>query len=193
MVRVWDRVVRLFHWSLLGVFVTLYVSAENNEIEFHSIVGYFLALLLALRIAWGIFGSEHARFTSFSYSPAASIRYLKSIFSGHPQRYLGHNPAGAIMVFLLLLVLTGIVTTGLITEATIEFEGPLLAFTANIDDEMAFAIQKLHRILVDVAFWLIGLHVAGVLLACIQHRENLVRAMVTGYKPGAAEQINSTQ
>lgn len=193
MVRVWDRVVRVFHWSLLIVFTTMYIAAQSNEIEIHSLVGYLLLALVLVRLIWGVIGSEHARFRSFAYSPRTVLLYLKNIVSGHPQRFIGHNPAGAIMVFMLLLVLSGLVLTGLITEATIEFTGPLLGFTQGIDDQLAYDIQKIHQVLADVSLWLIGFHIVGVLLACIQHRENLVRAMVTGYKAADAEQINSTQ
>lgn len=195
MVRVWDLVVRLFHWSLLVVFTTMYIAAQSNEIEIHSLVGYVLMGLLSIRLVWGVFGTQHARFRAFAYSPRAAIDYIKSIISGHPERFIGHNPAGAIMVFALLFVLAGLVITGLITEATIEFEGPLLGLTSGVDDQLAYAIQKIHQVLADVSLWLIGFHIAGVLLACIQHRENLVRAMITGYKYKAADidHVNSTQ
>ena len=181
-VSVWDVGVRGFHWSLLLVFTGAYLSAEFNEIEFHEIFGYGLIFLIIFRIIWGFVGSPYARFRSFIFSPRLTLDYIQSLHSGSPAHYLGHNPLGALMVFTLLACLNGLAFTGLITLAGIEFEGPLLSLVVNFKDELIYLIQDLHEILATVMLVLISLHVAGVVLASMQHKENLIISMFTGKK-----------
>lgn len=181
-IRVWDLPVRLFHWTLVGGFVTAYLTGIYRGSDVHALVGYALCLLLLARLFWGFSGSEYARFKSFVFSPAETVAYLSSMLSGRPRHYYGHNPAGALMVFALLTLLALIFATGLLTLAVIDFEGPLLVLANYFDDETSSAIRHLHRWLTNSALVLIGLHVMGVIVGSIQHKENLVRAMVTGRK-----------
>ncbi len=76
MVPVWDKLVRAFHWSLVVFFVAAYATAEEAE-GLHRFIGYCIAALLAMRVAWGFIGSRHARFTDFVRSPRAVLDYIK--------------------------------------------------------------------------------------------------------------------
>ncbi len=182
-VRVWDLPTRLFHWTLVLGFASAYLTAEFHRGDIHSLIGYALCLLLAARIYMGFFGSRYTRFNSFIFSPGETIAYMRSMFGKHPvKHYLGHNPAGALMVFSLLAMLTAIFATGLISLATIDFEGPLLALERNFSDETSYAIRELHEFLSNATLALVVLHLGGVVGGSIQHGENLVRAMVTGNK-----------
>ena len=181
-VRVWDRFVRVFHWSLVCTFALAYWSAKVGKHELHAWLGYIVVGLIAARIVWGLVGSRHARFSDFIHAPAAVLRYLKAIAAGHPRRYLGHNPAGGIMVLALLAVLAFITFTGLTVQATIDFDGPLVGIMKAMTDQEAYAAWSSHAFAVNVVLGMVALHLLGVLLASIQHRENLVRAMITGYK-----------
>lgn len=181
-VKVWDLPVRLFHWSLVLGFTAAYVTAEFHVNFIHTWIGYFLCCLLLIRISWGFLGNQYARFSSFIFSKTETMGYVKSLVQGNPRHYLGHNPAGALMVFALLFLLTLIFLTGLVTLAVIDFEGPFLFLADYLGDDASYAVRHLHAWLIDAALILIPLHLLGVVAGTIQHKENLVRAMITGKK-----------
>lgn len=174
--------VRLFHWSLVLGFVLAYLTAEAHILEVHVLIGYALIALLVFRLFWGFAGNQYARFKSFLFSPQETMAYMKSMRGGHPAHYYGHNPAGALMVFGLLALLAVIFTSGLVTLAVIDFEGPLLFLANWVSDDTSYFFRHAHDFFVDVALLLIPLHLLGVVAGTIQHKENLVRAMVTGMK-----------
>lgn len=190
-VKVWDLFIRLFHWTLVASFATAYLSGESFASEIHILTGYALCILLIARIYWGFKGSPYARFRSFFFPPGETLAYVRSMFSGHPRHYLGHNPAGALMVFTLLCMMIALLATGLATLAAIDFEGPLLFIATLVSDETSYALRHLHELLSGVALTLVALHIGGAVLGSIQHRENLVKAMFTGKK--AASPIPENQ
>lgn len=183
MVKVWDLPIRLFHWLLVAGFASAYLTAKFHYGDIHTLIGYGLCVLLVARIYWGFFGNRYARFSSFIFSPAETIAYMRSMFGKHPiKHYFGHNPAGALMVFALLTVLGSIFATGMITLSLIDFEGPLLVLVHYASDETSYAIRELHEFLSNAALALVALHFMGVVGGSLQHGENLVRAMITGKK-----------
>lgn len=181
-VKVWDRFIRLFHWTLVASFATAYISGDLYASEIHVLAGYTLCVLVVARIYWGFRGSRYARFGSFFFPVGETLAYVRSMFTGRPKHYLGHNPAGALMVFTLLCIVTALLGTGLATLAAIDFEGPLLSIANSVSDETAYALRSLHELLANIALALVALHIGGAILGSIQHRENLVKAMFTGKK-----------
>lgn len=181
-VKVWDLPVRLFHWSLVIGFSLAYFTAEFHLGFLHTLIGYFLCVLILARVVWGFVGSQYARFSSFVFSPSETLSYARALVRGSPRHYLGHNPAGALMVFALLGVLALIFISGLVTLAVIDFEGPLLFLSDYLSDEASYSSHHLHGWLVDAVLLLIPLHLLGVVGGSVQHKENLVKAMITGYK-----------
>ena len=172
-IRVWDAPVRVFHWLLVLSFAGAYLTAESEVWRLvHVTLGYTLGGLLAFRIVWGVIGTRYARFSSFVRGPAAVIRYLKSIKAKQPEHHLGHNPAGAVAIVLLVLLGLGITATGYITYNDL---GPGW-------------ISEFHDLLANAMVLVIIGHLVGVVTASLQHKENLVRSMVTGFKTGSAEQ-----
>jgi cytochrome b len=169
--RVWDPFVRIFHWSLVASFAVAWIAGDDWK-ALHIWAGYAASALIAMRIAWGVVGTRYARFSQFVRSPLAVASYLRDVITGREARYLGHNPAGGAMIMALLVTLTGLCLSGW-----------LLTTDAYFGSEF---MEDLHEMLVNVALALVGLHVAGVALASLRHRENLARAMVTGTKRGPA-------
>jgi len=167
MVRVWDPFVRIFHWSLVALFVVAFVTGDELE-RVHVAVGYVIVGLVAARIVWGFIGSRHARFSDFVRPPAETLSYLRRAVRGVAPRHIGHNPAGGLMTLALLGMIIAISGTGFMMT-TDAFWG-------------AGWVEGLHEGLVDATLGLIALHVGGVVLASIEHRENLVKAMITGRK-----------
>ena len=167
MMKVWDPVVRIFHWSLVGLFTFSFFTGDEWK-HAHIYSGYAIIGLLAVRILWGILGSRHARFSSFIYHPATVLRFMRDSVKMRARRYIGHNPAGGMMVLALLVMISTIVTTGY-----------MMTTDAYWGEEW---VETVHKTAVYTTIGLIVLHVAGVVLASFEHRENLVRAMITGRK-----------
>jgi len=189
-VKVWDAVIRLFHWTLVPGLVTAYISGEVHASEIHVLTGYALCVLLAIRVYWGFRGSEYARFRSFIFSASETRAYVRSMFEGHPKHYFGHNPAGALNVFALLATAVLLLITGLATLSVIDFEGPLLFMANLVSDEASYSIRYIHEFIPNIGLALVALHLMGVVAGSIQHRENLVKAMITGEKNLVDDQNN---
>jgi cytochrome b len=164
--RVWDPLVRLFHWTLAGAFATAWF--ERSEASIHQTAGKIVLVLIILRTAWGLIGPASARFDTFVKGPVTTIKYVFSIFRGKPAHYLGHNPAGAAMIGALLLSLV-----------TTTVSGVLMTTSAFWGGEW---IEWIHGMAATLTAFLIAGHLLGVIAACFQHRENLPLAMVTGRK-----------
>jgi cytochrome b len=184
--RVWDLGVRTFHWSLfVAVTIALLTGflAPRTWLRVHLIVGSVIAGLLLFRVVWGVLGTAHARFASFAYSPRDIVGHLRGIARGHPRRFVGHNPVGAVMVFSLLAALAVLTATGVIALGGMAKQGPLAAF---VSFAAGMGALEVHYILAIVAAVMVGLHLAGVALESALTRENLTRAMITGRKEDAA-------
>jgi len=178
-IKVWDRFVRIFHWSLVTLFLVAFLSEDASE-TIHIWAGYGMAGLIVTRLLWGFIGTQHARFSDFIKPPGQVMDYLRSLPTGRAPRYLGHNPAGGAMVLMLLLALVGTITTGMATLASDHGAGPLAGtWLASVDEH---TLEEIHEFFANATLALVILHVAGVLFSSIYHRENLVRAMWTGYK-----------
>jgi cytochrome b len=120
--------VRVFHWSLVGLFALAYFTGDEDD-EIHVWAGYAILVLIASRIVWGFIGSKHARFSDFVRSPSVVFRYLKSVVSRSAPRTLGHNPAGGWMVLLLLVSILATGGSGLVVLG-LEGEGPMAGHIA---------------------------------------------------------------
>lgn len=170
-VKVWDPFVRIFHWSLVATFAVAWLAADEAR-KMHELAGYAAGALVACRIAWGLIGSRYARFTQFIRGPHKTLGYARDVLTGREVRYLGHNPLGAMMIVALLMAVGTVATTGWL-QTTDMFWG-------------IEWVEEIHEIAANLMLVLVGLHVAGVIFSSLRHRENLVRAMVTGRKAAAS-------
>jgi cytochrome b len=166
-VKVWDPFVRVFHWSVAALFLLAYVTGDEIE-QVHIVAGYTIAGLLALRIVWGFVGPRHARFTDFVRSPRTVLAYVRDVMLLRAPRYLGHNPAGGIMIVALIVMLTGTCITGYMMTTD--------AYWGSEE------FEEVHEVFANLTVGLVVVHILGVIVASFEHRENLVRAMVTGRK-----------
>jgi cytochrome b len=174
-IRVWDVPTRLFHWSLAASFATAFITSESERLrDIHVIAGYALGGLIAFRLLWGFVGGGYSRFAEFLPTPRKVFDYLKSLTTGRPQHYVGHNPAGAVAIFLLLGFGCAAVGSGY----------------AVYQDTGGHFMEELHEGAANGMMALVVLHLAGVLLSSWLHRENLVRAMVTGWKKMSHDQVS---
>lgn len=177
-VYVWDPFVRLFHWTLVVGFTVAYLT-EDDLLTVHVWAGYVVGLLIVARVVWGFVGPRHARFSDFIYAPAATLRYARDLVLFRADRHLGHSPGGGAMVILLLVFLTATVVTGLVVYGGEQQAGPLAGMFTK---DTAEAMEEVHEVIANITLALVLAHIAAVVLASFVHRENLVRAMITGYK-----------
>lgn len=176
-VLVWDAPVRVFHWLMVLCFAGAYLTAESEVWRLvHVTLGYTMAGLVVFRLLWGLAGTRYARFTSFVRGPQAVMAYVRSLLRGQPEHHTGHNPAGAVAIVAMLLLTVGIAASGWVAYNDLSGEW----------------VAELHEVLANTLLLVVGIHVAGVVVASILHRENLARAMLTGRKLGTpAEGIRS--
>jgi len=167
-VRVWDPVVRVFHWSFAALFLANEVLTEG-ESDLHEWFGYAILGLIGIRVIWGFVGPRHARFGAFPPSLGRARRHLAAMMGGEEERpTLSHNPLGALMVYNLLL-------TGVALGAT----GWMMTTDTFWGVEW---VEETHELFADWGLISVGLHVAGVLVEQVRSRVDLVRAMITGDK-----------
>jgi cytochrome b len=166
-ILVWDVPTRVFHWLLVLSFTVAFLTAESERTrDIHVLSGYILLGLLAFRLLWGFIGTRYARFGSFLFSPGEVVSYLRSLAKRKPVHYAGHNPAGSVAIWLLLA----------------------LGFASGASGVMVYqelggdVLEELHEVSSYVMLAVVAVHVLGVLVSSVMHRENLVRSMITGYK-----------
>lgn len=171
-ILVWDAPVRVFHWLLVLSFAGAYLTAESERWRLvHVSLGYTLGGLVAFRVLWGMLGTRYARFTSFVRGPAAVMRYVRNLLAGQPEHHVGHNPAGAVAIVLLLLFSGVVVATG----------------WAVYNEVGGNWLEDLHEGASNFMLAVVGVHLAGVVVSSWLHRENLVRSMLSGSKEGAPD------
>ena len=172
-VLVWDVPTRVFHWLLVLSFAGAYLTAESElDRDIHVVLGYTLLGLLVFRLLWGFFGTRYAQFRSFLFKPGEIMAYSLSMLKGKPAHYIGHNPLGSVSVWLLLGL-------GLL---------PGVSGVLSFQDIGGDAMEEAHEFVSDAMLAVVLIHIAGVVVSSVLHRENLVRSMVTGFKSAEPDQ-----
>jgi cytochrome b len=170
-ILVWDVPTRLFHWLLVVSFGGAFLTADSErQRDVHILFGVTLLALIAFRLVWGLAGTRYARFSSFAFGPRAVLRYLRSIATLRSVRYLGHTPAGSWAIWLMLLLGVLVGASGYAAHRGVDW------------------LEDAHGGLAWTLLAVVVVHVAGVALGSVLHRENLVGAMITGRKRGEVGQ-----
>lgn len=182
---VWDRPIRLFHWTLVALLPALWWTAEEGAFTWHMALGAVALALLAFRIMWGFVGSSTARFSSFLRGPRAVAGYVRSQGREPGQPLIGHNPLGGWSVLAMLLLLLCQVALGLVAgDPDDDAVGPL---NHLVSYTLANSATELHELVFNVIMAFVVLHVAVVLGHLLIKRDNLIRPMVTGYRTFVGE------
>ena len=170
--QVWDPLVRIGHWALVLSIALAWLTRSGGGV-WHEWIGYASLALIVFRIAWGWTGSCYARFAQFVRSPAATLRYALLVIAHREPRYLGHNPLGGWMVLALL-----------VNVALVGISGWLFTTDAWWGDER---MENIHNAFAISLLALVAIHVTGVVVISLRHRENLVAAMLHGRKRPPSE------
>lgn len=189
-VKVWDLPTRLFHWTLVGLMIVQWLSAENSgTMNYHVWGGYAVLVLVLFRLIWGVVGSETARFGDFVRGPGAALAYVKALLRGETPLYRGHNPMGGWSIVLMLILLLVQAGTGLFANDDILIEGPLYSWVSKDTSDW---LTGIHHFNFNLLLAVIALHVAAVLFYLLVKRENLIHPMLSGRKrlpPALAGQV----
>jgi len=170
---IWDLPTRIFHWLLSGGFVAAAVIAlllgeDSPLFPYHAIIGLTIAVMVCLRLVWGVVGTRYARFGTFVFGPGAVIEYVKGTLVGGGKRYIGHNPGSALAIFAMLALVLAMAVTGIMLG---QGNG---------------GVKDIHEVLAYVLVGVVVVHVMGVALHTVRHRENITASMIHGKK--AADQ-----
>ena len=159
----------------MGFFANMYLTESGAWL--HRWIGYLILLLILGRILWGFLGTSYARFSSFFPTPSNTLTYIKQLLRKREPRYIGHNPAGAWMMVILILTMTSCIVTG---------------WMQGLDVFWGISwIQTVHEFCADAILVLAALHVAGAIFTSFRHRENLIWSMITGYKHASDPETDS--
>lgn len=175
---IWDYPTRITHWLLVASVIGAWVTSDSERlIVIHSAFGYTLGLVMIIRISWGFVGSRYARWSNFCPSPERVKKYLRSILRATAEHHVGHNPLGSVAIYMMLILLGSLIITGWIG----------LVLTPD------GLITEVHEALANVLLVVIGVHVLGVFLSSLIHKQSLIRSMISGYKEeGEAAGIESS-
>jgi cytochrome b len=175
--KVWDPWIRLVHWAIVLLIPLSYWSAVTHRFDLHMLSGYTMLALLLFRIAWGLVGSQTARFGQFLKSPVEALRHFGHFRRRQAAVEIGHNAAGGWMVLVMLLLLLAQATSGLFADDEIFSRGPLAREVETATSALATSIHL--RV-----FWLIVaaavLHIVAILAYRVLRGQNLVGPMITG-------------
>jgi len=183
LIRVWDPLVRVGHWLLAISFFIAYLT-EDDFLNLHTWAGYSVTGIILARIVWGFIGTRHARFSDFVYPLSTVVQFLKDTLILRAKRYTGHNPAGGLMILALIVGLLVTTLSGMAVYAATDNAGPLAPWLGGSSHFFEEVFEGIHEFFANLTLLLVIVHVTGVVLESLIHRENLVRAMVTGYKTG---------
>lgn len=164
---VWDRFVRVFHWSLVSCVVFNYFLLHDGK-TVHQWVGYFAVTMVLARIVWGFIGTRYARFSNFFPTPSRVADHIRQVREGKHSISLGHNPMGALMMLGLMTTVLALGTTGW-----------MQTLDAYWGEEW---LQNLHRYIGNALIGMATLHALAAIVMGRMERTRLIKAMVTGVK-----------
>ena len=172
-ILVWDLPTRIFHWGLVLCFSGAMITQDIEQLRLvHNTFGYTMLGLVGFRLIWGFIGTRYARFVSFVPSPRQVMDYLGGFLEGRPIHTVGHNPVGAVAILAMLALTIGAGTSGILLDVEIAEE----------------IFDDVHETFANFLLALAAIHVIGVMFSSIISKENLVKAMITGFKIGTGSQ-----
>jgi len=165
-IRVWDPLVRILHWALVICVISNLLNESGHFA--HRTLGLIASGVVIVRFIWGFIGPQYARFSDWFPTPARLVPYVKSLLRNEAPRHVGHNPAGAVMMILLMVLVTSLGISGYL-------------MTTDAFDGVEW-LQALHETFANILIGSVVLHVGAALFESWKHKENLVASMLHGKK-----------
>lgn len=186
---VWDWPLRAFHWLLALTLAFSWLTAELGVeyTQWHMRSGYCVIGLLTFRLLWGVLGNRYARFSAWWPRPAAVAAYLPTLRLRDTRRSLGHNPMGALSVWLLLALTLVQALTGLFVDDDILYVG---LYQPAVSAALSERLTNLHHANFDWLLAAVALHLAAIAFYLLFKRQNLIGTMITGRLPQPAQDVS---
>jgi len=165
-IRVWDPLLRVLHWMLVICVISNLLNESGETI--HRWLGYTASAVVLIRLVWGFVGPHYARFSDWFPWPSRLVPYVKALARNQAPRHVGHNPAGAVMMLALMVLVLALGTSGYLMGTDMFFGEEWL--------------ENLHGALADLLIGSVVLHVGAAVFESWKHRENLIASMVHGRK-----------
>ncbi len=105
-----------------------------------------------------------ARLTRFLPSVSAALAHLKEVVSNRQDKHLGHNPAGAVMIWLLWSLLIATAGSGWLTESDLFWGEEWL--------------EEVHEVLANLTLVAVAVHVSAVIFMSKWNRKNYLKSML---------------
>jgi len=187
-VRAWDLPTRLFHWLLVILIASAWISFEYSEVfndptlKWHRYNGYAVLVLIVWRLMWGVVGPHTVQFRSFVTGPSKALAFGRAFLARNDPHYLGHNPVAGYAIIAMMGIIGVQGFLGLMSEEhNATTWGPLFFLTSGATREW---VTKTHTSLFYYGLLaLIAIHVWGAVVHDVFRREGITKAMVTGDKP----------
>lgn len=169
---VYDWPTRIIHWIFVIFFLSAFIIAKNVDSEtltftYHMLIGLALSFALILRVLWLFIGTKYARITSFALNPKDLLIYFKGILTGDRTRWAGHNPASSWAGLFMILLALSLGLTGYL-------------MTSSESGKETF--EDIHELLANGLLVTAILHVLGVIVHTIRHKELIGLSMLHGRK-----------
>jgi cytochrome b len=180
-IRVWDLPTRVFHWALVVLVVFSFTTGTigGSGLAWHMKSGYAILALLIFRVAWGLVGSETARFAQFIRGPRAAFAYARETWAARHTHVVGHNPLGGWMVVLMIALLLAQAATGLFADDEISTQGPL---AGKVSNAVVARMTAFHHYNEWTLVAVVALHVIAIAFYRLRLKTDLVTPMVTGWR-----------
>jgi len=191
----WGLPTRIFHFSLVIFIVVAWISADDDYLQLHSAFGYAIGVLIVFRLIWGLIGPKYSHFRDFNFSIKKAIDFSKNVLSHNNEKHLGHNPAAALVLFTLLIVIFIVVVTGVLTLGAQDAKGVFSSLNSTFFKDLEL-FEELHEITANIMLAFIAMHLAGLLTDWVLHRKDeTLKSILTGYKKidGQGSKINIFQ
>ncbi|MFP5520348.1 MAG: cytochrome b/b6 domain-containing protein [Bdellovibrionia bacterium] len=180
---IYDLPTRIFHWLFAALFLGAFaigkiVDDESLLFSYHMLLGLMMGGLIFWRFIWGFVGSQHARFSGFNLNPTKLFAYFKGIITGSKHKDAGHNPASSWAAITMMILGLGLSITGfLMTTGAKE------------------SFEDIHELMANSFIVVVALHVSGIILHSIRHRDAIALSMIDGKKDSFASNatINSSR